>query len=222
MATLALNLKKFIDEERKPKSLNFVKVMRGAVQGGSYHGLADFHNNSLFIGMMHFQDPYHWDIDRINKCDIHYATPDGRILPFCTFNVIPELYRDRIQRKFSIPASEWEKRSGKKLSDDKHHRKLTPEEMRAIKVNYDKYRRTLTKPELEPDWGNDEIEEDEIMKKQLTAKTHDSGFLPLETMLTGGMIAGAGKNGIAYTPSAPKTIESEKAGGCGSGCGCGG
>lgn len=226
MAKLALNLKKFIDEERKPKSLNFVKVMRGAVQGGNYHGLADFHNNSLFIGMMHFQDPYNWDIDRIHKCDIHYATPDGRILPFCTFNVIPELYRDRIQRKFSIPASEWEKRSGKKLSDDKHHRKLTPDEMRAIKANYDKYRRTLTKPELEPDWGYEEMQEDEIVKKELEAgknnhSSHDTGFLPLETMLTGGMIAGASKGGFAHAPVL-KTIESEKAGGCGSGCGCGG
>lgn len=229
LAKLALNLKKYVDDEKKPKSLNFVKVMRGAVQGGNYHGLADFHNNSLFVGMMHFQDPYNWDIDRIHKCDIHYATPDGRILPFCTFNVIPELYRDRIQRKFSIPASEWEKRTGKKLGDDKHHRKLTPDEMRAIKANYDKHRRLLMKPEIEPDWGENEIEEDEILKADIESKLHlqpkehSNGFIPLEQMLTGGL-AGASRSGIAYTPPVKKkpTMENPAGGGCGSGCGCGG
>ena len=133
----------------------------GAMQGGNYHGLADFHHNSLFLGMMHFQDPYNWDIDRIHKCDIHYASPDGRVIPFCTFNVIPELYRDSIQRKFSIPASQWEQTTGKKLIEDKIHRKLTPEQMNAIKTTYDKYRRSLTKVTPEPDWSFKAIKEQE-------------------------------------------------------------
>src|SRR3989344_7793540 len=137
LAKLAYNIRKYVDNEKKPKELKFVKMLTGAMRGGNYHGLADLHHNSLFIGMMHFQDPHNWDIDRIHKCDIHYASPDGRVLPFCTFNVIPALYRDKIQRKFSIPASEWEKKTGKKLMDDKHHRKFTPEQMKEIKTVYD-------------------------------------------------------------------------------------
>ena len=34
-----------------------------------------------------------------------------------TFNVIPEWYRDRIQKKFSITVEEWEEREGVKLED---------------------------------------------------------------------------------------------------------
>ena len=31
------------------------------------------------------------------------------MLPFCTFNVFPEVYRDKAQKQYSIPTSEWEK-----------------------------------------------------------------------------------------------------------------
>jgi len=44
-------------------------------------------------------------------------TPDLRIIPFCSFNVIPEFYRDRIQQKYGIPVEQWEKRAGRKLED---------------------------------------------------------------------------------------------------------
>jgi hypothetical protein len=35
--------------------------------------------------------------------------PDGQVLPFCTFNVFPEVYRDKAQKQYSIPTSEWQK-----------------------------------------------------------------------------------------------------------------
>src|SRR5213080_1706140 len=42
-------------------------------------------------------------------------TPDMRIIPFCSFNVIPEWYRDRIQKKYGVSVEEWEKKNGEKL-----------------------------------------------------------------------------------------------------------
>ena len=45
---------------------------------------------------------------RKEKCGVHYAMPDGEVLPFCTFNVFPEIYRDKIQKQYSIPQKEWE------------------------------------------------------------------------------------------------------------------
>jgi len=39
------------------------------------------------------------DEERLRRCDIHYLTPGLRIMPFCSFNVIPEWYRDKIQQK---------------------------------------------------------------------------------------------------------------------------
>ena len=206
---LMTKMKSFIDDEQKPKNLNFAKILAGAVGGGNYHGLADFHNNSLFIGMMHFQDPYNWDIDRIHKCDIHYAVPDGRVLPFCTFNVIPELYRDKVQRKFSIPASEWEKRTGKKLEGDKHHRKFSKEEMAAIVANFDKHRKWKTRPDVESDWGDEPMPEE---TDEITPEGHGPQLIAV----------GAGKAGAAASAmKKPRsTMEHPAAGGCASGA-CG-
>jgi len=82
-----------------------------------FGSIGGFHVKGLFLGMMHFQDKYNEDLERLQRCDIHYVTPDLRIIPFCAFNVIPEWYRDRIQKKYSITVEEWEKREGVKLED---------------------------------------------------------------------------------------------------------
>ena len=199
---LLWNIRKYVDNSKKPKDLKFIRMLAGAMTGTNYHGLADFHYNSLFVGMMHFQDPNNWDIDRIHKCDIHYATPDGRILPFCTFNVIPELYRDRIQRKFSIPAAEWEKKTGKKLTADKYHRKLTPEQMKQIVANFDQYRKYMTKPQLVPDWGQEAYDDEQKEKAALAAK-HSEAFVPIENVVQA--LTGAAKFGAAQIKKRPTT-----------------
>lgn len=142
-AKLLSNMKKFLDQEKKPKDLKFVSSLASAFTGGNYKGLGVMHHDALFVGMMHFQDPYNWDIDRIHKCGIHYAVPDGRLIPFCTFNVIPGLYRDKIQEEFSVPSAKWEKQTGKSLEDDKHKRNLTEQEKKEV----DKfYARSMGKP----------------------------------------------------------------------------
>jgi len=89
-----------------------------------YEALGEFHYKTLFLGMMHFMDLYNHDITRVQRCCIHYVTPDGRLIPFCTFNVIPEFYRDRIQKIFGIPIKDWEKLSGKRVVDYKYRRNI--------------------------------------------------------------------------------------------------
>ena len=49
---------------------------------------------------MHFMDPFNFDQDRVRRCVIHYATPDGRIIPFCSMN---NIYREDLESKFNIP-----------------------------------------------------------------------------------------------------------------------
>jgi uncharacterized radical SAM superfamily Fe-S cluster-containing enzyme len=83
-----------------------------------YSSVGQFHLKSMFLGMMHFQDKYNQDEERVQRCDIHYLTPDLRIIPFCSFNVLPEWYRDRIQQKYGMPVEAWEAKTGKKLEDD--------------------------------------------------------------------------------------------------------
>ncbi len=142
---LLLNLKKFIDEDKKPKGLDIGKIITSAITGGSYDSLVEFHRKSLFIGMMHFMDLYNYDIDRVQKCCVHYATPDGRVIPFCAFNVIPQVFRDKTQKEFSISSEEWEKKNNKKLSNDKYIRKIDAEKKKEIDAFYNKFRQNITK-----------------------------------------------------------------------------
>jgi 7,8-dihydro-6-hydroxymethylpterin dimethyltransferase len=66
--------------------------------------------NMLLVGGMHFQDAYNYNIDRVKRCSIHYAAPNGRMYPFCTYNSGP-VFREKIERQFSIPLEEWRKRA---------------------------------------------------------------------------------------------------------------
>ncbi len=38
---------------------------------------------------VHFQDAYNFDLDRIQRCTLHYALPDGRLIPSCLYNTVP-------------------------------------------------------------------------------------------------------------------------------------
>lgn len=115
LAKAARKMNSFVDRDRQPDGLNIGKLLFDALVRHDYSSVGQFHMKSLFLGMMHFQDKYNQDEERLQRCDIHYLTPDLRIIPFCSFNVIPEWYRDRIQKKYGVPVDEWERRSGEKL-----------------------------------------------------------------------------------------------------------
>ncbi len=83
------------------------KLVWGILSRGSYEALAELHHKMIMIGMMHFMDLYNFDLERVQRCVIHYAIPDGRIIPFCTMNSI---HRETIEKAFSMPFAEWRKR----------------------------------------------------------------------------------------------------------------
>jgi len=74
---------------------------------GSYEALGDLHRRMLLVSAMHFMDPYNFDLDRVRRCCIHYAVPDGRIIPFCTMNSI---HRPAIEKKFSVTLDQYRER----------------------------------------------------------------------------------------------------------------
>ncbi|MGC9071683.1 MAG: tetraether lipid synthase Tes [Acidilobus sp.] len=95
-----IDLRKFVDENKMPKELSFSKLLRSILIRRNYDALGQLHYKMLFIGMMHFMDLYNYDVERVRRCNIHYTLPDGRVVPFCTFNVLESLYRDYIQAKY--------------------------------------------------------------------------------------------------------------------------
>jgi uncharacterized radical SAM superfamily Fe-S cluster-containing enzyme len=93
---------KFIDREKAPAVFDNFTSLTNILEGGNRESLAEFHRKALFIGAMHFQDAFNFDLERVKRCGIHYATPDGRIIPFCSYNAI---HRPSVEKAFSVPLS---------------------------------------------------------------------------------------------------------------------
>ena len=66
---------------------------------------ARFTYRTLMVAGMHFMDSYNYDIERVKRCVIHYAAPNGLLYPFCTYNSGP-VFRDKIERQYSVPLEE--------------------------------------------------------------------------------------------------------------------
>ncbi len=94
-----------IDQKKGPAGLD-VKAMIRSVLFNDYQALIKFSWNSLLVGVMHFQDSYNYDIERVKRCGIHQVTPDGRLIPFCAYNGGPT-YRTEIERRFGIPLKDF-------------------------------------------------------------------------------------------------------------------
>jgi hypothetical protein len=89
-------------------------LLKNVITKGSYNALGKLMRRLVMIGIMHFQDVWNLDLERVQRCAIHYATPDGGIRSFCTYNSI---HRNNVQKEFSVPMAEWTAKTGKKVSE---------------------------------------------------------------------------------------------------------
>ena len=89
----------------------FKKSIRAIMGDKSKETLAAFSWKMIMLGGMHFQDNYNYDVERVRRCGVHYATPDMKVIPFCAYNGGPE-YRAETEKRFSVPLDEWKKKYG--------------------------------------------------------------------------------------------------------------
>lgn len=101
-------IRKHFHEDRAPEGLTFSKFLE-TLQGltDKEYGRGEnekkgFTYKTLMVAGMHFMDVYNYDIERVKRCVIHYAAPNGLIYPFCAYNSGPT-YREKIERKYSMP-----------------------------------------------------------------------------------------------------------------------
>lgn len=101
-------LRRFFHEDKAPPGLTFKKflhTLQGMTDKRYGRGKLEkqgFTYRTLMVAGMHFMDAYNYDIARVKRCVIHYAAPDGRIYPFCTYNS-GRVYREKIEREYSVP-----------------------------------------------------------------------------------------------------------------------
>jgi len=80
------NVRKVIHEEYLPENVNLSKLFTTFLRTGAYSDLGKLHKKILLIGIMHFQDCYNMDLERLKRCVIHQVTPDLKLIPFCAYN----------------------------------------------------------------------------------------------------------------------------------------
>ncbi len=101
-------IRKYYRQELAPPGFSFGDFLGALgptlIRARSHVGKTRHWRFLILLGM-HFQDVYNYNIDRLCRCVIHYAAPDGKIYPFCTYNSGP-LYRDKVEVEFSKPLAE--------------------------------------------------------------------------------------------------------------------
>jgi len=105
-------LRKHFKEDEAPADMGLSKLLRimnRMFTKADKSGAAEFSWSTMYLGAMHFQDLYNYDIERVKRCAVHYATPDGKVIPFCAYNTGPT-FREAIEKKFAVPVEEWRKR----------------------------------------------------------------------------------------------------------------
>ena len=48
-------------------------------------GLSQTH--SLAVSCMLFQDAWNIELDRLKQCHVHVVSPEGKLIPFCAYNL---------------------------------------------------------------------------------------------------------------------------------------
>jgi uncharacterized radical SAM superfamily Fe-S cluster-containing enzyme len=97
---------KYINKKKSPGGIGMGELIKAFYQDADKTALAQFAWRSVMVGGMHFQDRYNYDIERVKRCVIHYAVPDGRIIPFCAYNSGP-VFRDEVEKKYAMSNEEY-------------------------------------------------------------------------------------------------------------------
>lgn len=103
---LKLLVGKYIDKSKSPGGIGMSDLIKSIYTEGDKKALSHFTWRSLMIGGMHFQDRYNYDIERVKRCVIHYAVPDGRIIPFCAYNSGP-VFRDQVEKSMAMSNADY-------------------------------------------------------------------------------------------------------------------
>jgi uncharacterized radical SAM superfamily Fe-S cluster-containing enzyme len=71
------------------------------------------YDNVFRVIIMQFLDPYNFDVRSVKKSCVHIVHPDGRIIPFDTYNMF---YRDDKEKRLAELRQEFDLQSGGKTN----------------------------------------------------------------------------------------------------------
>jgi uncharacterized radical SAM superfamily Fe-S cluster-containing enzyme len=65
-----------------------MKAMLKMFVSPSYQSLGPIRRRIFLLGCMAFMDRYTFDVNRVQRCVVHYVTPNLKVIPFCAYNNI--------------------------------------------------------------------------------------------------------------------------------------
>lgn len=96
---LLRSLPKLIRKDSYKMSSKLIKILSEIFLEGSEKAIINFHeDNVLLVGFEHTSDPNNYDCEKVERCCIHYSTPDGKIIPFCSYNLF---HRQKTENAFA-------------------------------------------------------------------------------------------------------------------------
>jgi uncharacterized radical SAM superfamily Fe-S cluster-containing enzyme len=86
------------------KTGKLMEIFTKIILTGNWDNVSTFSYSSLFIGSMHFQDAFNFDVERVKRCIVHFGVsmPDGAVseIPFCAMNIF---HRENIEKQIAVP-----------------------------------------------------------------------------------------------------------------------
>lgn len=121
VSVLTKLLEKYIDHRKAPEGINPSDLLLGIFSQRDKKSVGDFSWGTLLVSAMHFQDGYNYDVQRVQRCLVHYATPDPerRIIPFCAYNSGLE-FRKEIESKYGVPLDDWRAQRKSLVASERH------------------------------------------------------------------------------------------------------
>lgn len=84
----AVKAKEFVSRNWSSRKLETFKVKLNSKKVTSWDEiLYSIRNYSFSISAMAFQDVWNIDLDRVRDCCIHVVSPEGKLIPFCMYNL---------------------------------------------------------------------------------------------------------------------------------------
>jgi uncharacterized radical SAM superfamily Fe-S cluster-containing enzyme len=89
MTTLFMSSTLSLDMLLVTKEVGIVTLMKAILKmfmAPSYQSLGPIRRRIFLLGCMAFMDTYTFDTKRVQRCVVHYVTPDMKVIPFCAYN----------------------------------------------------------------------------------------------------------------------------------------
>ena len=91
LSTLFMASMRSLDMFLVTKEVGFFTLMRAILKmhiSPSYQSLGPLRRRIFLLGCMAFMDRYTFDVSRVQRCVVHYVTPNLKVIPFCAYNNI--------------------------------------------------------------------------------------------------------------------------------------